>query len=89
MEDHKNNLIAQRETISQLNSTIKQNDESTATEIATLKNEKEALSQINQKMSREVARLLSVDAELRHREIELGEWKVKQRKAADMVSSYH
>ena len=40
-------------------------------------------------MSREVARLLSVDAELRHREIELGEWKVKQRKAADMVSSYH
>ena len=47
MDDHKNNLIAQRETISQLNSTIKQNDESTATEIATLKNEKEALSQIN------------------------------------------
>ena len=60
-----------------------------------MQNEKEALVQAHKKMSREVARLMSVDADLRNREIELEKCKVELRKAEEelqtkefMVSSH-
>ena len=95
MEDYENRLIAQEETISQLNSILKQNDDNTTATITTLQNEKETLLQNNQNLSRELARLLSVDADLRDRINEIEKYKVDLRKAEEelqtkefMVSSY-
>ena len=95
MEDYENRFIAQEETISRLNSTIKQNDENATAAITTLQIEREALVQANQKMSREVARLMSVGMDLQNREIEIEKCKVELRKAEEelqtkefMVGSY-
>ena len=95
MEDYENRFVAQEETISRLNSTIKQNDENATAAITTLQMEREAFLQTNQKMSREVARLMSVDTDLQNREIEIEKCKVELRKAEEelqtkefMVGSY-
>ena len=83
MEDYGNRLIAQEETISQLNL----NNENTIVVITTLQNEKEALLQANQKMSREVARLLSVDADLQERLNDIEKYKVELRKAGEELQT--
>ena len=95
VEDYENRHIAHEETISLLNSTIKQNDENTTATITALQNEKEALVQAHKKMSREVARLMSVDADLRNREVEIDKYKIELSKAEEeletkelMVSSH-
>ena len=95
MEDYENRLIAQEETISRLNSTINQNDENATAAITTLQIEREVLVQANQKVSREVARLMSVDTDLQNREIEIEKCKVELHKAEEelqtkefMVGSY-
>ena len=48
-----------------------------------MQSEKETLEQAYKKMSREVARLMSVDADLRNREIELEKYKVELPKAEE------
>ena len=95
VEDYENRHIAHEETISLLNSTIKQNVENTTATITALQNEKEALVQAHKKMSREVARLMSVDADLRNRENEIEKYKRELSKAEEelqtkelMVSSH-
>ena len=87
MEDYENRLTAQEETISQLNSVIKQNDENTTTKITTLQNEKEALLQANQNMSEEVARLMSVDSDLHNRENEIEKYKLELCKAEEEIEA--
>ena len=96
MEDYENRLIAQEATISQLNSTIKQNDENATAAVTTLQMEKEALLQANRKLSRELARLMSVDNDLQNREIKIEKYKVELLKAEEelqikefMVSGYY
>ena len=96
MEDYENRFIAQEETISQLNSTIKQNDDKATGAITTLQIEREVLVQANRKLSREVARLMSVDTDLQNREIEIEKYKVELLKAEEelqtkefMVSGYY
>ena len=55
--------------------------------MTTLQNEKETLLQKNQKLSRELARLLSVDAELRDRVNEIEKYKVDLRKAEEELQT--
>ena len=87
MEGYESRVIAQEETISQLNSIIKQNDDNTTATIATLQNEKEVLLQNQQKLSRELARLFSVDAELQDRINDIEKYKVKLRKAEEELQT--
>ena len=66
---------------------IKRNDENTTATITALQNEREALVQANQKLSRELVRFMSVDTDLQNREIEIEKYKVDLRKAEEELQT--
>lgn len=81
VEDYEKRYIAQEEKISTLNSAIRQSSESATNKIRILEVEKEGLIQSNQKVSREVARLLDVDINLQNSEKQIESYKLKLHKA--------
>ena len=83
VEDNKNCIIAQEDAISKLDSKAKQSEEA----IETLEQEKTLLIQSNQKMSREVGRLMSVDIELQSSNKEVEKCQLELRKAEEELQT--
>ena len=83
VEDYQNRLTAQEDTIS----AIRQTEENATNAIATLEQEKELLIQSNEKMSREVARLMSVDIELQSSKKEVEKCQFELRKAEEELQT--
>ena len=65
----------------------RQNEENASNAIATLEQEKELLIQSNQKMSREVARLMSVNVELQNQIKEVEKCQMELRKAEEELQT--
>ena len=76
VEDYQNRLIVSSQT-----------EENATNAIATLEQEKELLIQSNQKMSREVARLMSVDVELQSSKKEVEKYQLDLRKAEEELQT--
>ena len=65
----------------------KQREENANEAIAKLEQEKEALTKANQNLSREVARLMSVDVELQTKLKDIEKYKEKLRKAEEELQT--
>ena len=87
MEEYQERIFAQEDTIGKLESKARQSEENASITIATLEQEKETLIQSNQKLSREVARLMLVDIELQHSKKDIEKYQLELRKAEEELQT--
>ena len=84
VEDYQERIIAQEDRINKLES---KNEVNASIAIATLEQEKASIIQSNQKISREVARLMSVDVELQNSKKEVEKYQLELRKAEEELNT--